>query len=137
MSGQSSRVRPPGPVYVSAWIVYLLAFYNFAVAVWLILLALRDNAPIYWEEAIPDSWLWINAILSAMLGAIYVWLGNALQDRDASARVTTLVIATINIVFGLFTFPLGLVGIVLNVILLLLLLQKQTKAYFGEAGPVI
>ncbi len=137
MSGQSSRVRPPGPVYVSAWIVYLLAFYNFAVAVWLILLALRDNAPIYWEQAIPDSWLWINAILSALLGAIYVWLGNALMDGDPSARVTTLVIATINIVFGLFSFPLGLVGIVLNVILILLLMQKQSRAHFGEAGPVV
>ena len=133
--GMSDGKRPGGVTFVIA-LIWISAFVNAALGIWLIILMFGDNPSLTdWQGntfEIPSFWLLMNGMLSLLLGFMYVWLARMAALGAASAQVIIQALAVINIVFGLFRLPYGWLALVLNILILIIVSGAKSKAWFSR-----
>ena len=67
------------------------------------------------------------------MGFVYIWVIRELLTRSQVAYTLISTVATINILFSLFRFPLGLIPLALNLTAIFLIRSKSAKSWIlGE-----
>jgi hypothetical protein len=75
----------------------------------------------------------VAGISCIIMGFVYIWVIRELLTRSQVACTLISTVATINILFSLFRFPLGLLTLALNLTALFLIRSKSAKSWIlGE-----
>jgi len=75
----------------------------------------------------------VAGISCIILGFVYIWVIRELLTRSQVAYTLISTVATINILFSLFRFPLGLLTLALNLTAIFLIRSKSAKSWIlGE-----
>lgn len=135
MSSDVQTKRPGGVTFVIV-LIWIAAFFNAVIGVWMMLAPFGQNPTITDiqgnQQELPGFWLFMNGALSLLLGFMYVWLARMASIGAASAQVIIQALAVINIIFGLFRLPYGWLGLVLNVLILIIASGAKAKAWFSR-----
>jgi hypothetical protein len=127
--------RPAGVTFIIV-LIWISAFVNAAIGVWLMLAPFGQNPVITdhtgTEFELPGFWLFVNGALSLLLAFMYVWLARASGRGLAGAQVIIQALAVINIVFAVFRLPFGWLALALNVLVLILASTASAKAWFSK-----
>ena len=125
--------KRPGAVLAVVFLVFIGAIIQFATALIAIVLALKPGeAQEIFSNPVSD-WYWVlTAVLSFILGMIYVWIGRGMLAGDPQSWMLVNVLAIINVVFALFQLPTGTgwTAIFLNLVILALNNTGHTKRWF-------
>lgn len=132
----STATRPFGVILVAV-LILLAGLFNLVFGVWLVLapatLALTDHTGSALAN-VPTFYLFMNGVLSIVMGFIYFWLLRMTMVGSATAHLIISMFAIINIVFALFRLPYGWTMIVVNVLVLLLVNTAKAKAWFSQTA---
>jgi len=126
------------PVGVSIVIVLIVisAIFNLFFGIWMMLAPIGSNPTLTDlmgnTQEIPGFYLFMNGLLSALLGLMYFWLARLTMIGSATAHMLITVLAAINIFFGLFRLPFGWGIIVISVLILIMVNTSKAKAYFTQ-----
>jgi hypothetical protein len=75
----------------------------------------------------------VAGISCIIMGFVYIWVIRELLTRSQVAYTLISTVATINILFSLFRFPLGLLTLALNLTAIFLIRSKSAKSWsLGE-----
>jgi hypothetical protein len=134
---EGTTMRRPAGVMIVAALLFIMAIFNLALGVWLVLAPIFGN-PTFTDiggnaQTIPTFYLLINGILSVVLGLIYFWLMQMTLVGSGTAQIIITFFAVINIVFALFRLPYGWVAIVINILVLLMVYTRSAKEWFTQA----
>ncbi len=124
--------RPPNVTAIGI-LVMVGAILQFLAATSAVVLALRSGAVQHLFGASVSDWYWItSAILSLILGLIYVWIAKGVFGGNSSAWMLVNLLAIINLVFAMFQIPFGTgwATIFLNAIILLMNNTASARAWF-------
>ncbi len=129
-----NEIFEPRGIVVVAGVMWLGAVLNFLWGISLIWHSARINSLTFRVTGPAGSgqgyWLFMG-LLSIVLGFIYVGLARGVRRGDPNSRQLAMIFAGINIVFGLFSFPGGLIEVILGGIVLWLLTRPATIKWFG------
>ncbi|MEI2728410.1 MAG: hypothetical protein V9E85_04820 [Candidatus Nanopelagicales bacterium] len=105
---QFGMQKRPGAVLAVAILVFVGAIVQFLTALIAIILAIRPGeAQELFSQPVSD-WYWVlTAVLSFILGMIYVWIGRGMLAGDPQSWMLVNILAIINVVFALFQLPTG------------------------------
>jgi hypothetical protein len=129
--------RPIGVTLVIVLIV-LSAVFDIITGIWL-MVASFGTAPSLTDHMgntlqVPGFYLFINGALSVLLGFLYFWLTKMTLIGSATARTIIIMLAAINIFFGLFRLPFGWGVIAASLVIILLVSTRSAKDYFTQAA---
>ncbi|MBK9741235.1 MAG: hypothetical protein IPO93_17500 [Actinobacteria bacterium] len=86
------------------------------------------------SQQIPAFYLFINGLLSFILGIMYFWLARMAMIGSATAYTIINLLAMLNIFFGLLRLPYGWAEIVLNALVLVIVNGRAAKEWFTRAA---
>jgi hypothetical protein len=133
MSSETHRARPAGITFVIV-MIWIAALFNLAVGIWLMIAPLGQNPSIVdlsgHSYELPGFWLFMNGLLSVLLGVIYVWIARMTAIGAVQAQVLIQVLAVLNVVFALFRLPYGWLALVLNLLILVLVSTNRAREWF-------
>lgn len=133
MDAPTSR---PFTVTLVAILIVVSAIYNIVIGIMAILATFGDNPTLNdisgAPHQIPGYFLWINGLLSIILGLLYFWLTRMTLIGSATAYLLITMLAIINVVFALFQMPFGWGAIIANLIVLGLINTARAKAWFTQ-----
>jgi hypothetical protein len=129
--------RPIGVSLVIVLIV-LSAVFDLIIGTWLMIAAF-GSAPTLTDHLgnsiqVSGFYLFINGALSVILGLMYFWLTKMTLIGSATARTIIIMLAAINLFFGLFRLPYGWGIIAVSLVIILMVNTKSAKAYFTQAA---
>ncbi|MCS7136646.1 MAG: hypothetical protein RMJ14_05865 [Nitrososphaerota archaeon] len=75
------------------------------------------------------------AVIIIILGLISFVVAYGLWTGKGWAWTVALILSIIGIIINLFSLPGGIVGIIINVIIIYYLTRPHVKAFFGKAPP--
>jgi hypothetical protein len=81
----------------------------------------------------PTELLVIAGIACIAFGFVFVWIIKELFNKSQSAIVMIYTVSIINILFGLFRMPLGLLTIALNLLVILLVISNSAKQWLSSS----
>ena len=84
--------------------------------------------------SVSDGYLWFFGLVAIAFGALLWWVASTLLEGDPTARLIVIAIAVIDIVFALFSFPYGIIGMVLNILVIALLSTSAASRWFADAN---
>lgn len=124
----------PASVIAAVLLTALGAGFNFAMG---LLLALNPEAFIGIENpetvtGAPSRIVLISGVACIALGFVYVWVLKEMFNKSHFVFVMIYTISGINILFGLFRLPLGLLTISLNLIAILCIRAKSSQQWFAS-----
>lgn len=128
--------RPTGVTIVGA-LIWVAAIWEAIVGVFAIIVAISSSQAERFFNGqflgnVSDSYLWAFGLLSLALAAVYVIVAKTLLAGDDFARVVVIVLAALNIVFALFSFPWGVLGMILNIIIIAILVGPKATLFFSQ-----
>jgi hypothetical protein len=128
--------RPLGVTVVIVLIV-LSAVFDIITGLWFMIAAF-GTAPALTDHLgnsiqVPGFYLFINGALSVILGLMYFWLTKMTIIGSATARTIIIMLAAINLFFGLFRLPVGWGVIGVSLVIMLLVSTRSAKDYFTQA----
>lgn len=125
-------MKRPGSVTFIAALLVVAAAFNVVFGIWMMISApaITDIAGNGYE--VPTFWLFMNGLLSAVLGIMYLWLARITLAGSETALVLIQFLAVLNIVFGFFRLPYGWGIILLSVLILIMVSSAQSKAWFSQ-----
>jgi hypothetical protein len=85
-------------------------------------------------ENVPGFWLFISGAMSIILALIYLWISRLALAGSATAYVLINFLAIINIIFALFSLPIGWGMILLNVLVLIAVNTSAAKAWLSQSA---
>ncbi len=83
---------------------------------------------------IPGYYLFVNGLLSVVLGLMYVWLTRMTLVGSQTAYVLINFLSILNIFFGLFRLPFGWGLMLLSALALVIVNTSSAKAWFTRAA---
>ncbi len=110
------------------------AILQFLAAASAVVLALRPGTVQHLFGASVSDWYWItSAILSLILGLIYLWIAKGVFRGNSQAWMLVNLLAIINLVFAVFQISVGIgwAAIFLNVIILVMNNTASARAWFN------
>jgi hypothetical protein len=135
---ESSTSTRPGSVLVLAAIIAVMAVFNIATGIWLMIASMNPEG----FSAITDHMgnavqmsgflLFINGLISTVFGLMLVWLLRITLAGSATAGMLITFLAVLNLVFALFRLPYGWGVILLSIIALILVNRPAAKAWFSQ-----
>lgn len=130
MSNSGTR---PLSISLTAFFVVIAAVANFLLGI-ILVLAIK---PLEFELASgfskPSQVELVAGISCIIMGFVYIWVIRELLTRSQVAYTLISTVATINILFSLFRFPLGFIPLALNLTALFLIRSKSAKSWIlGE-----
>ena len=125
----------PMSILVATFLISAGAIFNFVIG---LILAL---APQLLEgidtpttpSGTPTELLVIAGIACIAFGFVFVWIIKELFNKSQSAIVMIYTVSIINILFGLFRMPLGLLTIALNLLVILLVISNSAKQWLSSS----
>jgi hypothetical protein len=85
-------------------------------------------------EGAPSQLILISGVACIAVGFVYIWVIKELLSKSQFAIVMIYTLSVINILFGLFRMPLGLLTISLNLITIFLVRTKSAKQWLNSAS---
>lgn len=132
MSNSGTR---PLSISLTAFFVVIAAVANFLLGI-ILVLAIK---PLEFDLesgsgfSKPSQVELVAGISCIIMGFVYIWVIRELLTRSQVAYTLISTVATINILFSLFRFPLGLLTLALNLTALFLIRSKSAKSWIlGE-----
>ena len=86
------------------------------------------------SQEISGFYLFINGLLSVVLGLMYFWLAKMTLIGSATAHMLIVVLSAINMFYGLFRLPYGWGIILISLLIIIMVNTKSAKAYFTQAA---
>ena len=127
----------PGIVSVLAVLVFVGALIQFITTAAALSLSIRpgDEQRLF-DVPVNDGYWLTTAVLSMVLGLIYVWIGRGLLAGNPQSWTLVNVLAIINAFFALFQLPFGTgwAAIFLSVIILALNNTSSARQWFRVYG---
>jgi len=124
----------PMSILIATFLISLGAIFNFVIG---LLLALapqlldgidESTAP----DGTPSQLVLIAGIACIAFGFVFVWIIKELFNKSQFAIVMIYSLSIINILFGLFRMPLGLLTIFLNLLVIFLVRSNSAKQWLGS-----
>jgi hypothetical protein len=124
----------PMSILIAVLLISVGAIFNFAIG---LLLALApqvlegidlSTAP----NGAPSQLVLIAGIACIAFGFVFVWIIKELFNKSQFAIVMVYTLSIINILFGLFRMPLGLLTISLNLLVIFLVRSRSAKQWLGS-----
>lgn len=129
MNQQNHESRPKAATLVAFTVGFGAVFY-LVLGLWLAFTDIPPSTPANADlKSLPDWFSLVNGLLSLTLGLIYMVLLRMVLSRATNAYPMIQAIALINIAFGLFRLPVGLLAIGISVVTLVLSNSKETKTW--------
>lgn len=130
------KFRPTG-VTVVGYVVKVAAIWQFIVGAFAITEAITTSqASRFWNgqylATVSDAYLWFYGIVAIVFGALLWWIARTLVQGDQTARLVVIALAILNIIFALFSFPWGVVGIIVNTLVIIGLSTNAAARWFQE-----
>lgn len=132
MSNSGTR---PLSISLTAFFVVIAAVANFLLGI-ILVLAIK---PLEFDLesgsgfSKPSQVELVAGISCIIMGFVYIWVIRELLTRSQVAYTLISTVATINILFSLFRFPLGLLTLALNLTAIFLIRSKSAKSWIlGE-----
>lgn len=124
----------PASILIATLLVAIGAIFNFVVGL------LLSLAPQLLEgievpttpSGAPTQILLITGIACIAFGFVFLWMIKELFNKSAFAIVMIYTISAINILFGLFRLPLGLLTISVNLIVIFLIRSKSARQWLNS-----
>ena len=132
MSNSGTR---PLSISLTAFFVVIAAVANFLLGIILVLAIkpLEFNLESGSGFSKPSQVELVAGISCIIMGFVYIWVIRELLTRSQVAYTLISTVATINILFFLFRFPLGLIPLALNLTAIFLIRSKSAKSWIlGE-----
>ena len=127
MNSFTSKI-PPSIVGI---ILVLIGGFTFGFSYGLyILFNSQAQAP----STLPVWYRILNAVMSMVIGILYLWLSRMVYTRHPTTRLLILSISTANILFSLTRLPSGLVPLALNLVIVGLVSTKDSRAWLQTAS---
>jgi hypothetical protein len=124
----------PMSILIATFLISVGAIFNFVIG---LLLALapqlldgigEPTSP----DGAPSQLVLIAGIACIAFGFVFVWIIKELFNKSQFAIVMIYTLSIINILFGLFRMPIGLVTISLNLLVILLVRSNSAKQWLGS-----
>jgi hypothetical protein len=126
--------RPFGVVFVAILLV-IGALFNLVLG-FMLIFSIWEPRDISNQviENVPPFWLFISGAMSILLALIYLWISRLALAGSATAYVLINFLAIINIIFALFSLPIGWGMILLNVLVLIGVNTGAAKAWLSQSA---
>jgi Zn-dependent protease with chaperone function len=124
----------PSSILVAAILIAAGAVFNFVLG---LLLSLAPEsldgieAPTTANGA-PKQLTLVAGVACIAFGFVFLWILKSIIDKSQFAIVMIYTLSLINILFGLFRMPLGLLTISLNVLVIFLVRTNSAKHWFNS-----
>jgi hypothetical protein len=124
----------PMSILIATFLISVGAIFNFVIG---LLLALapqlldgigEPTSP----DGAPSQLVLIAGIACIAFGFVFVWIIKELFNKSQFAIVMIYTLSIINILFGLFRMPIGLVTISLNLLVIFLVRSNSAKQWLGS-----
>lgn len=124
----------PLSILIAAALIAVGAVFNFAIGLLLALAPelLAGIAEPTTSSGEPTQLLIVAGIACIAFGFVFVWILKELFNKSQIALVMIYALSLINMLFGLFRIPLGLLTISLNLLVIYLVRSRTAKAWFGS-----
>lgn len=124
----------PTSILIAASLIAIGAVFNFVIGL------LLSLAPQLLEgidvpstpSGAPSQLLLISGIACIAFGFVFVWILKELFNKSQFAIVMVYTLSIINMLFGLFRMPLGLLTISLNLLVILLIRSNSAKHWLSS-----
>jgi hypothetical protein len=124
----------PTSILIAASIIAIGAVFNFVIGL------LLSLAPQVLEgidvpatpSGAPSQLLLVSGIACIAFGFVFVWILKELFNKSQFAIVMIYTLSIINMLFGLFRMPLGLLTISLNLLIILLIRSNSAKQWLSS-----
>jgi undecaprenyl pyrophosphate phosphatase UppP len=121
-------------IWIAAFLVFVAAVFNFVIG---LLLALAPQLLEGIDESTtpdgaPSQLVLIAGIACIAFGFVFVWTIKEILNKSQFAIVMIYTLSIINILFGLFRMPLGLVTISLNLLVIYLIRSNSAKQWLSS-----
>lgn len=93
----------------------------------------RNNSGTTSGNQIPSELELVGAIACLFYGLVGIWVLQELRRKSQTALLLVQTLATLNIIFGFFRFPLGLIFILANVSALVLASSNSAKCWVAKS----
>jgi hypothetical protein len=128
--------RPLGVTIVGK-LIWVAAIWQAIVGVFAIIVAIFSSQVERFFNGqylggVSDNYLWTFGLLSIALSLIYVTIAKTLLVGDDFSRIVVIVLASLNLVFALFSFPWGVLAIIVNVTIIALLAGPKATLWFAQ-----
>jgi hypothetical protein len=124
----------PTSILIAASLIAIGAVFNFVIGLLLSLapqLLEGIDVPATPSGA-PSQLLLISGIACIAFGFVFVWILKELFNKSQFAIVMVYTLSIINMLFGLFRMPLGLLTISLNLLVILLIRSNSAKHWLSS-----
>jgi hypothetical protein len=124
----------PTSILIAASLIAIGAVFNFVIGLLLSLapqLLEGIDVPATPSGA-PSQLLLVSGIACIAFGFVFVWIIKELFNKSQSAIVMIYTLSIINILFGLFRMPLGLLTISLNLSVIFLVRSNSAKQWLSS-----
>lgn len=124
----------PTSILIAASLIAIGAVFNFVIGLLLSLapqLLEGIDVPATPNSA-PSQLLLVSGIACIAFGFVFVWMLKELFNKSQFAIVMIYTLSVINMLFGLFRMPLGLLTISLNLLVILLIRSNSAKQWLSS-----
>jgi hypothetical protein len=125
--------RPFGVVFVAILLV-LGALFNLILGFMLIFAIWEPRDIANATVNVGGFWLFVSGALSIVLALIYLWISRLALAGSQTAYVLINFLAIINIIFALFSLPIGWGMIALNVLVLIAVNTANAKNWLSQSA---
>jgi hypothetical protein len=124
----------PMSILIATFLIFTGAVFNFAIGLILALAPqLLEGVDVPTPPSgAPSQLLLIAGIACLAFGFVFVWIIKELFNKSQSAIVMIYTLSIINILFGLFRMPLGLLTISLNLLVIFLVRSNSAKQWLSS-----
>ena len=130
--------RPVG-VSIVVVLIVLSAVFDLILGTWLVIAAFTSSPTLTDHLGntieVPGFYLFINGLLSVVLGLMYFWLAKMTLIGSATAHMLIVVLSAINMFYGLFRLPYGWGIILVSLLIIVMVNTKSAKAYWSAGNP--
>jgi hypothetical protein len=83
---------------------------------------------------VSNGYLWFAGLVAIAFGLILWRVASNLVEGDPSARIFVVALAVLNIIFALLSFPWGIAGMLLNLLVIYNLSSAKSTRWFAESS---
>ena len=124
----------PTSILVAATLIAVGAVFNFVIGLLLSLapqLLAGIAAPIT-QSGAPTQLLLVAGVACILFGFVFLWIIKELFNKSHLAIVMIYTLSIINMLFGLFRMPLGIMTIVLNLLVIFSIRSTSAKLWLNS-----
>ena len=124
----------PAAILIAAALVAIGAVFNFVIGLLLSLApqVLEGIEVPTTPSGAPTQLLLVSGIACIAFGFVFLWILKELFNKSPFAIVMIYTISVINILFGLFRLPFGLLTISLNIIVVFLIRSTSAREWINS-----